>query len=555
MGYEKQNWVDHIEDSETGEIFQEGTLFTAKRMNHIEKGIYDISYEKEGKSKLTILTPKLKGTGDCILLITNNGKTILVDTGSAQDANTITEFLSSNSITKLDYIIITHYHSDHIGNLQLILDSVDISNCLAILPAEPAFGSFNGNGAKFAAETAKVYQKFKDKNITTKKPTENEVLIIDDIQLKFMNCSSDKFNNYYNETSEYANDGSTSYNNFSLVAEITHNNNKILLTGDIEAKAQEMLIDSVTKCDLLKCPHHSVNTQDYIPFLEKTKPTIAFSLNYGTTNLSSTYITRYMLSHGIPYYVTAKSGPLKFISDGFKIQCFNQTYTADFPNQQSLFKQFGVPNYMYFGLASIMSNYDAEGTTLVEVIKAMNEGSVALVNFTSSHSCTPDFISSYSGTGFICKSSAAKATILLYDNKPTTFNCYIGLWHSSIEEVKWYKLGHDDDIQQIKNKVGLTTYSTYNDMSSLGITANSTCIQMIKAMPPSSRYSGYVVQAFDSKLTEAGGIADIIKSSNDEFAKITLTSLASTGAETWIGTYNINRDPNIIWNLVTSTKL
>lgn len=40
MGYEKQNWVDHIEDSETGEIFQEGTLFTAKRMNHIEEGIY-----------------------------------------------------------------------------------------------------------------------------------------------------------------------------------------------------------------------------------------------------------------------------------------------------------------------------------------------------------------------------------------------------------------------------------------------------------------------------------------------------------------------------------
>ena len=43
MDYEKQNWIDHIEDSETGEIFQEGTLFTAKRMNHIEEGIYQAS--------------------------------------------------------------------------------------------------------------------------------------------------------------------------------------------------------------------------------------------------------------------------------------------------------------------------------------------------------------------------------------------------------------------------------------------------------------------------------------------------------------------------------
>ena len=40
MSYEKQNWIDHIEDIETGEVFQEGTLFTAKRMNHIEEGIY-----------------------------------------------------------------------------------------------------------------------------------------------------------------------------------------------------------------------------------------------------------------------------------------------------------------------------------------------------------------------------------------------------------------------------------------------------------------------------------------------------------------------------------
>lgn len=43
MDYEKQNWVDHIEDIETGEVFQEGTLFTAKRMNHIEEGIYQAS--------------------------------------------------------------------------------------------------------------------------------------------------------------------------------------------------------------------------------------------------------------------------------------------------------------------------------------------------------------------------------------------------------------------------------------------------------------------------------------------------------------------------------
>ena len=55
MDYEKQNWVDHIEDIETGEVFQEGTLFTAKRMNHIEEGIYQASSqikENEQQNKI-----------------------------------------------------------------------------------------------------------------------------------------------------------------------------------------------------------------------------------------------------------------------------------------------------------------------------------------------------------------------------------------------------------------------------------------------------------------------------------------------------------------------
>lgn len=54
MSYEKQNWVDHIEDIETGEVFQEGTLFTAKRMNHIEEGIYQGSSQiKENINKIS----------------------------------------------------------------------------------------------------------------------------------------------------------------------------------------------------------------------------------------------------------------------------------------------------------------------------------------------------------------------------------------------------------------------------------------------------------------------------------------------------------------------
>ena len=37
--YKKQEWIDHIEDIDTGEILQEGTLYCARLMNHIEDGL------------------------------------------------------------------------------------------------------------------------------------------------------------------------------------------------------------------------------------------------------------------------------------------------------------------------------------------------------------------------------------------------------------------------------------------------------------------------------------------------------------------------------------
>ena len=38
--YKKQEWIDHIEDIDTGELIQEGTLYGARLMNHMEDGIY-----------------------------------------------------------------------------------------------------------------------------------------------------------------------------------------------------------------------------------------------------------------------------------------------------------------------------------------------------------------------------------------------------------------------------------------------------------------------------------------------------------------------------------
>jgi len=47
MEYVKTNWVDHIVNSETGEVLQQGTAITAVRMNNIENGLYTLAVELE----------------------------------------------------------------------------------------------------------------------------------------------------------------------------------------------------------------------------------------------------------------------------------------------------------------------------------------------------------------------------------------------------------------------------------------------------------------------------------------------------------------------------
>ncbi|SKC68050.1 inorganic polyphosphate kinase [Maledivibacter halophilus] len=43
--YDKNYWKDHIVDIDTEEVIQEGTPISARRMNHIEDGIYNVTDE------------------------------------------------------------------------------------------------------------------------------------------------------------------------------------------------------------------------------------------------------------------------------------------------------------------------------------------------------------------------------------------------------------------------------------------------------------------------------------------------------------------------------
>ena len=77
------------------------------------------------------------GQGDCTLIETPEHQIILIDGGGSEDEkkDTIGEkilvpFLLNKHIKKVDYIIISHFDSDHVGGILTVMEKIKVKNVI-----------------------------------------------------------------------------------------------------------------------------------------------------------------------------------------------------------------------------------------------------------------------------------------------------------------------------------------------------------------------------------------------------------------------------------------
>lgn len=193
------------------------------------------------------------GQGDSILIEEAEGKNILVDGGDRSDkiAAKIINYLKEQEIKKLDYIISTHPHADHIGSLTDIIDNFEVGTVL-------------DSGKIHTSKTYENYLiKIDQKNLNFKTPRQGDEFGIGDSKIFFLHPDQ-KLENY-------------DLNNSSLVFLLQYKKQKFLFTGDIEKSVEAKLLQQnpELKVDLIKVPHHGSDTSSYYSWIKNLKPKLA----------------------------------------------------------------------------------------------------------------------------------------------------------------------------------------------------------------------------------------------------------------------------------------
>lgn len=280
--------MNAIFDSEDNIVKTNDKLVT--EINRVDSQLEETNDELDKKSKfistnkITFL-PCIKEDGvyiwgDCTLIQTEN-KNILIDGGDDTTGIYTVNLLRKMGINKINTIIITHNHSDHIGGLPYIIDNL---GCDKIYGKTPTWSSLPPIEIEWQTKIYydKVISSIAKLGLTLELPPSK---IVED------KCKFDIFN-IEDLTSSYIND----YNGESLAIKIEFLDTGLtsLLCGDITAERIDKHISKIGHVDIWKLAHHGdssyINKKQYEVF--SPRKTIV-----NTDDLSWQYKCHYLNSY------------------------------------------------------------------------------------------------------------------------------------------------------------------------------------------------------------------------------------------------------------------
>ena len=235
------------------------------------------------------------GQGDSILL-ESRGEFVLIDAGEKEYGSDVVKYIENRGAGSLKYIIATHPHSDHIGGMEKVINSIDAENFI----------------------TAETDQSTRTWLRVLDAVDKHDLNYIDAEPGSTYSFGEASFTILAPLGSDYG-----GYNDYSVVTMVNCGSVRFLLAGDAEKQSEkEMLASGVDlHADVLKLGHHGSSTSSTANFLKAVDPTYAIiscgkDNDYGHPHQET--IKKLNLL-GCTYYRTDELGTIVASTDGVTI--------------------------------------------------------------------------------------------------------------------------------------------------------------------------------------------------------------------------------------------
>lgn len=205
------------------------------------------------------------GHGDSFLLKTAKNKTVMIDTGGKyvdkkrQYNGTLSKYkilptLKKKGIKKIDYLIITHPHNDHMGELEVLCQELSFTN--VIINKQ----SFTQQQLEYINTLATIYD-FKMIDILSL-----NTIYLDQFFIEFLDATIPH---------------SEDQNEQSIITLVKYRGYKLLFMGDATINNEQLLLAKydLSNVDILKVGHHGSKTSSSEAFMQVTNPRISLISN------------------------------------------------------------------------------------------------------------------------------------------------------------------------------------------------------------------------------------------------------------------------------------
>lgn len=232
------------------------------------------------------------GQGDSAFIELPDGKTMLIDAGVPDAGPTVVSYLKSLGCTRIDYLVATHPHADHIGGLPAVISAFDIGEVWAPNASnttktfEAFIDAVRGKGLQIHAGAAGMDIVGAGAGYTASIIAPPEGVSSDD------------------------------YNDYSLVIKLSFGTTSFLFTGD--APAETIAAAAPGPVDVLKVAHHGSNTGTTSSLISTLSPTYSV-ISYGIGNdygHPTANVLNMLTAHSQHVLGTGANGTIVITSDG-----------------------------------------------------------------------------------------------------------------------------------------------------------------------------------------------------------------------------------------------